>query len=935
MSVFPALGFSAPWLLLALLVLPVLWFLLRALPPAAVRRRFPGVALLLGMREQEEERDKTPWWLLLLRVVATAAIIFACAGPVLNPRGVWQTGTGPVLVLLEGGWPGAALWEARKERVATLLNGFQRSGRPVALMRLTSPEGLVFTDPAEALTRLEGMVPQPWQPGAAQLEAFAREVEADGPNAGFDTVFLSDGLANPSHEGLLEILGERGRVRVIEDAGAVLALRPAVFDGEAGEVALVALRSRGDVAQEVSVLAHGTDPSGAPRVLARVPLRFEEGAREVSGGLALPGELRARIQTFELEGGTSAGRVVLADDLLRRREVALITQRGNEESARLLSPLHYLEKALMPAADILLGSLSDMLPANPDVIVLADSADVSAQDRAGLLAWVEKGGVLLRFAGPVLARSEYARGEEDALMPVRLRSGGREVGGAMSWGEPREIAPFDKASPFAGLSVPDDVRVRVQVIAQPDPTLASRVIAQLRDGTPLVTRKKLGRGQVVLFHVAANAEWSDLPLSGLFVQMLERLAVASLLTTGEEESEARIEKLKGTLWQPHEVLDGLGRRESGRVLPAVAGEELLAGALGPDLRPGVYRFEQQAMARNVVGAEDTLTRAHWPQGVEVEALSGARETLLAGIFFALALVLVCADLLASLALSGRLFWRAAASPPRSSALVVALALAVGGGAPDWVRAQEVGETGALALAYVITGDEKVDEISRAGLQGLSNVLFYRTSVEPVAPVGVDPERDELALYPLLYWPVTSGQTPLGEEGYRRLNGFLRGGGMILFDTRDSDIAEFGVSSANGKALQVLADGLEIPALEPMPADHVLSRTFYLLNAFPGRHPGGRVWLEAAPAGAERVDGMPFRRLNDGVSPVVIGGNDWASAWAVDEQGQPLFQIGHGLSGARQRELAYRFGVNLVMYVLTGNYKSDQVHVPALLERLGQ
>ncbi|HGG65378.1 MAG TPA: DUF4159 domain-containing protein, partial [Rhodobacteraceae bacterium] len=90
-----------------------------------------------------------------------------------------------------------------------------------------------------------------------------------------------------------------------------------------------------------------------------------------------------------------------------------------------------------------------------------------------------------------------------------------------------------------------------------------------------------------------------------------------------------------------------------------------------------------------------------------------------------------------------------------------------------------------------------------------------------------------------------------------------------------------------------------------------------------------------PPDAEKVEGMPFRNLNDGVTPVVIGGNDWAAAWAVDNVGNYMFRVGRGYTGERQREIAYRFGVNLMMYVLTGNYKSDQVHVPALLERLGQ
>src|SRR5262249_7702839 len=75
------------------------------------------------------------------------------------------------------------------------------------------------------------------------------------------------------------------------------------------------------------------------------------------------------------------------------------------------------------------------------------------------------------------------------------------------------------------------------------------------------------------------------------------------------------------------------------------------------------------------------------------------------------------------------------------------------------------------------------------------------------------------------------------------------------------------------------------------------------------------------------------RVNDGVATVIIGSNDYAAAWAVDNQGRALHAAVPG--GEQQREMAYRFGINLVMYALTGNYKSDQVHVPAILERLGQ
>ena len=283
-----------------------------------------------------------------------------------------------------------------------------------------------------------------------------------------------------------------------------------------------------------------------------------------------------------MTGGRSAGAVTLTDDALRRREVALIAGRDDREGLELLSPLHYLREALEPTADIIDGTLSDILLANPDVIILADVANLAGGETEDVLQWIENGGMLLRFAGPRLAASDLGRNETDPLLPVRLRSGGRSVGGAMSWGEPKTLAPFAEDSPFFGLPVPEDVAVTRQVMAQPDPTLADRVIAQLTDGTPLVTRQLVGEGQVVLVHVTANAEWSSLPLSGLFVQMLERLAVSTRPASPDAS------ELAGTVWLPNKVLDAFGRLSDGSALNGIAGEVLAEGAPSAELPPGLY-----------------------------------------------------------------------------------------------------------------------------------------------------------------------------------------------------------------------------------------------------------------------------------------------------------------------------------------------------------
>ncbi|MBT9384027.1 DUF4159 domain-containing protein [Pseudooceanicola sp. CBS1P-1] len=924
-----ALGFSAPWLLLALAALPALWLILRAVPPAPVRRRFPGVALLLGLRDDEAVSDRTPWWLLALRMLAVGAAILGLAGPVLNPKDRPVSQSGPLLILLDGSWASARDWPQKSEAVDRILAEADRAGRSAAVVRLSDPQPPIFQTPATWRTRLPGLAPQPWAPGPADSPAMARFLgDLKDLPGGTETLWVSDGIDRPGRAEVLAALQAKGPVRVLQAGRDVLALRPVGF--EDGAVRITALRAShgGDHPLTINIQAHGRDPAGTLRVLEQAPLTFQPGEDMARLDMTLPSEIRGRLTHFTIAGERSAGAVALTDDGLRRREVALIAGREDREGQELLSPTHYLEKALETNADLLHGALTDVLPANPDVVILADVATLSEGEEKALLAWIDKGGMLLRFAGPRLAASQVSRETEDPLIPVRLREGGRNVGGAMSWGEPKTLAPFPEDSPFHGLSVPPDVTVSSQVMAQPDPDLASRVIARLSDGTPLVTRKHVGQGQVVLFHVTANADWSNLPLSGLFVQMLERLSVSSATERPKPE------ELEGTTWQPMRVLDANGTISNAGTLPGVEGASLVSAPLGPELRPGLYHSEDRSLARNVMDADSVITPVAWPATVTVEGLNAPQERDLSGLLLSLALLMLLGDILASLLLSGRL--RGARAAAMGLVLVLATALA------PQARAQEVSGDDSFAieathdtvLAHVITGDKRLDDLAQAGLQGLSDVLFFRTSVEPGTPMAVDLEKDDLSLFPFLYWPISATQPIPSDVAYEKLNRYLRTGGLILFDTRDADIAGYGASSPTGRRLQEIARPLDIPPLEPIPQDHVLTRTFYLLQDFPGRY-NGDIWVEAAPPDAQAVEGMPFRNLNDGVTPVVIGGNDWASAWAVDGNGNPMVPLGSGYAGERQREIAYRFGVNLIMHVLTGNYKSDQVHVPALLDRLGQ
>ncbi len=473
--------------------------------------------------------------------------------------------------------------------------------------------------------------------------------------------------------------------------------------------------------------------------------------------------------------------------------------------------------------------------------------------------------------------------------------------------------------PFNGLAVPAEVTVSRQILAEPSAELSGRAWARLTDGTPLVTAKQSNGGWIVLFHVTASPAWSTLPLSGLYVDMLKRLLALSAGTP--TAALARLSSLA-----PLSVLDGFGRPQPATPdIAPIAAREFERIAVSAKHPPGLYGAKGVASALNELGADAMLTPLAVPGA---QSYGAARTIALQPILLALGALLLLLDALVSLWLRGYFPQRMLGSA--AAALVFLFAAMPHARADDNVNLKAALDT---RLAYVITGLPDLDNVSKAGLIGVDRALRARTSYEPQDPIGVDIAHDDLSFYPLLYWPMDPREKNLSPEVVSKLNDYMRLGGTILFDTRDLTLgAVRGANSPGEQTLRRLTQGLDLPPLEPVPADHVLTKAFYILKTFPGRWTGGQVWVERLPPAEKNGERMPARG-GDGVSPVIIGSNDWAAAWAVDPSGHPLSEPVPG--GEIQREMALRFGINLVMYALTGNYKTDQVHAPALLERLGK
>jgi Domain of unknown function (DUF4159)/Aerotolerance regulator N-terminal len=929
------LSFAEPLLLLGLLSLPLLWWLLRVMPPRPRRIEFPPTRLLFDIAPREETPSRTPWWLTALRLAAAALIILAAAGPIWNPSTIAGGSRAPLAIVIDDGWSAASSWDARVKAADELIANADNDRRGIALIALSEPtRDITIMTGGTARVALRQLAPKPYSIERVDtLPAFERFLKATGD---CEIAWLTDGVDTGRGEEFVKALGKAvgDRTLTIFEGGTAPALALAAAENAAAKMTVKVLRADGGAGTGV---VRGLDQKGAPVGEARFDLAPTE--RETEAAFDLPVELRNDIARLEISGERSAGAVQLLDKRWRRRAIGIVSGSSSDTAQPLLASTFYLSRALSPFADVRLGergaphqAIAQFLDQKLPMIVLADVGTLAPEIRERLNAWIDQGGVLVRFAGPRLAQAD------DDLVPVKLRRGGRILGGSLTWEKPQHLAAFSPEGPFAGLAVPKDITVSRQVLAEPDAVLATKSWASLEDGTPLVTGERRGKGLVALFHVSADMRWSDLPMSGTFVEMLRRIVDISGYTSSPGAGVAGDTNAETVA--PLRTLDGFGAfsppPSTAKPLPADFRDRA-----SPDHPPGFYGPADGPLAVNTLAAADRIAP------LDTSALRARRATYtnseprdLRGILLSAALALFLIDAVIVALLGGgiaSLLRRRAAT----AVLIIGLLLPILT-VPAPTRAESADDfaikaTTQTRLAYVLTGNADVDSIVKAGMSGLTLFLAQRTALEAGDPVGVDPARDELAFFPLIYWPVVPGAPKPPQDAIDRIDAYMKQGGTVLFDTRDAIEAPPGDSSTAQTpgmlALRNILSSLDIPELEPVPREHVLTKTFYLLRDFPGRFDTGQTWVETLPREDDEDAASHPARGGDGVSPIIITSNDLAGAWAIRPDGQPMLPLSPG--EPRQREFAFRAGVNIVMYTLTGNYKADQVHAPALIERLGQ
>lgn len=985
--------FLNPWLLTALGALPAIYWLLRTVPPSPQQISFPPTRLLIGLENTEKTPSKTPWWLILIRLIAAALLIIGFSEPVFRQQDtIIFKGRGPVIILVDNSWSASTFWPECIKMINHLIDKAETENRPIAILNtalISKTASLSIGTSSDARREISALTPQPYAPERlVTLETLKRGLE-QSKMANPSIIWLTDGL---DHDGksdsflsALQDLTQSGDLEIVDVPKGKEPLGLTSYVGSEGKIVAKVLGT-GRGIREGKVAAY----SSKNQRLAEASFKIAKGEKDALADFSLPLELRNQITRVEIEDIRSAGTVNLLDQRSQWQRVGLISGEQQEKTQPLLGPTYYIQRALNPFCELIIPNeknldlgLNQIINDKANIIMLADIGTIVGETEKKLKDWVEKGGILVRFAGPKLEKGG------DSLLPVGLRTGGRSLGGTMSWSTPQPLSSFEEGSVFSGLVVPSDVLIKRQVLADPAQLQTEvKIWARLKDGTPLVTSSGFGDGQIVLFHITANSEWSNLPMSGLFVEMLRRIIELgspvnstqknddNQKKSGAEKNTPPIQVVKENFQEvlpPLSTLDGFGtlKNPPPTALPIQASGAIKAKS-SFDHPPGYYGkvgsphvlniLTPSSALKNLPYSPDNISRLAYDteEGsvfIKPWALLAALSFLLIDMVLIFFLIGAFKSLKPKFATSSFFYLLC------SFCLLFEISAARAeeenfenspnienqefnsfegqskktGFSPQDVIAMSA--TSKVTIGYILTGNTSVDTTSQQGLSGLARVLQARTAVDPGEPRGIDIINDEISFYPVLYWPVLDSAQTLPETTLSKIDGYMKQGGMIIFDTRDYENGlPSGVVMAgdNGPLLQRLIGRLDIPRLEPVPENHVLTKSFYIMHSFPGRWEGGQLWVEAQDDNQNDPNTtLETRRAKqaDGVTSILISSNDFASAWALDESGRPLYPVVPG--GEEQRELAFRAGINIVMHALTGNYKADQVHVPALLERLGQ
>ncbi len=880
--------------------MPIIFFIIKYYPPRPAEKNFSSLYLFTDITIKKNTKSKFPLWLLIFRLILCFLIILFFSDPYLTKGSDKKSNFKNYTIISDNNWSISNNWQYYKSIIKEIVLEAESNNKEVHFYLSTLSEKLtptIFNTYNEAIDFINNNPPSPIQTSRKNINEILKKNNFFKSSKTFFIFSNFDSATEESQKETLNIIKENNpSIEIINPVKKITFFEKVVINHESFELKV----SRKGIYTDnsFSIQAIGKNK----RILFEKKFYFEDASNEYKVLESLPAATINQIFKIKILDENHAGAYFYLDDFKKRVSVGIFSENNSALEKPLLSSTYYLKKSLGKSHSISVASIKKLLDNQKSIIFLPSYSKLIKSDHRKLEEWVKAGGVLVRFSDKSLVskRSLYF---DQKLYYQSVRNIAKDF----SLNAKLNINAFKDNTILSNLEIPLDLQFKKQLIID---SFESDVttLASLEDQSPLITMKNIGSGKVILFHVTSNNEWSNLPLSSLFSDIISRLLLIPKFKVNSNNQEMTMkQKINsfGELIDPLKNYSFVNQSKSSINYPSI------------QVPVGIYENENLSIALNLAG--NLNTESFYGEVNENILIKNSYEKSvfkLKNLILITLFIMFLIDMIINLMLKKNFLFKKAFK--KSSIIALFLLFFIVTFNINNLQANE--NYNKIFLAYVKTEDALLNQIAFKGLESLRKYLIERTSVNPKGVKEVDILRDKIFYFPLLYWQVVEEIPDFNEEIINKINNYLVSGGIIIFDLVNLSNTSISLEESRLNELKVLFSELGVNNLKQIDSNHTLVKSYYLLDTFPGRFDRKVLLIDT-----DNLDNK------DGVSSVIVGLNHWVGAWAKDKNNYPLYQAVPG--GERQREISFRFGINLIMYALTGNYKSDQIHNKSILQRL--
>ena len=892
------ISFANIYALFGLITLPLIFFIMKFYPPKPKKIKFSSFFILKKIVKNDTAKTKFPLWLLVFRILLCFFIVLFFSKPFLkisDQKNKYKN----FVIIADNGWSISSNLKNYKNIIKEISLEAEKSNKEIHLYFSSAKD---FNKPFIFKTHnqiIDFLNKKP--PIAKQIirESFFKNLKINNYFKDSKVFFIFSHLDSRSLESQIRnlnlIKNNNPSIQIIDPIKKITFIEELKIDKESLDMKV---RRKGNYVKNEFLIQFIGEKND---LILEKKYTFSKNSNEFKIKEKFPVEIINQFFLIKILNENHAAAFYYLDDFRKKLPVGIITAEDHELEKPLLSPVYYLKKVLTNSNLTFIGPLTKILEKKASVVFLPSNKRLSKLDITALEKWVYDGGVLIRFSDKrIVEQSNIFLDKKKSFLSIR------NIGKDLSIQSNLSIRPFNNNSLFSSLKVPQDLKFNKQLILD---NFNSDIItlASLEDQSPLISMKYVGDGKIILFHVTSNNEWSNLPMSSLFEDIILKLLLISKTEKVLPTKEIKIKFVinsNGDLAVP----------KNNYYLNYPFGEKLLPSAKQP---AGIYENNSLSIALNLSG---NLNTEGYFDAVdeELEIKSNYKKSVLELKNFILYLIFIMflIDMIINIVLKNNILFLGFLK--KTKVLSILFFFLIFLSIQNRIEANESYSN--IYLAYIKTENKLLNQIAFSGLDELRKYLIERTSLNPSGVKEINILKDELFFYPLIYWQITSSSPKLSEITVNKIKDYFDSGGIILFDIIDFSKSYSSINRDSIEEIRQLFTKYGIENLQSIPKGHTLTKSYYLLNKFPGRWDNRLLLIQN--------DNLENK---DGVSSVIIGLNDWAGAWAKDKNNYHLYQVVPG--GERQREISYRFGINLLMYSLTGSYKSDQVHSKSILDRL--